>query len=315
MAGSEFIQSAPARRGEITEKWALGRTLRYRAMRVTTPDGLNIAVQDWAPDEAPRKAELLLLHGFSQSHGAWLHQVSGPLASEFRLVTYDLRGHGESDKPADPHHYRSGELWARELQAVIDAPGLQRPILVAWSYSGRVALDYLNLFGDAGLGGLVMVNASTSGDPDMMGPAASLLRQMTDLDATTALAGTLALLRACVAKPLLPDELDYMLRYNQLVPPAIRINLAGRPADYQTALRAVRIPTLVMQGSLDPVTAPAMSVYTAEQVRDAKAITYDGLAHMPFWESPRRFDDDLAQFVNERILRDRKTSSTSPQLT
>jgi non-heme chloroperoxidase len=307
MAGYEFIHSAPAQRGEVTEKWALGRTLRYRAMRVATPDGLNIAVQDWAPDGARRKAELLLLHGFSQSHGAWFHQVTGPLAREFRLVTYDLRGHGESDKPVDPHHYRTGALWARELQAVIDASALQRPILVAWSYSGRVALDYLSLFGDAGLAGLVMVNSSSNGDPAMMGPAASMLRQMTNLDSATALAGTLALLRACVTKPLLPDELDYMLRYNQLVPPAIRINLAGRPAEYQTVLRAVRIPTLVMQGSLDPVTAPAMSAYTAEHVRDARAITYDGLAHMPFWESPQRFDDDLAQFVNQRILRDRKT--------
>jgi non-heme chloroperoxidase len=281
----------------VVEAAALGRTLRWRPIRVRTPDGLNVAVQDWAPDGVPREAELLLLHGFSQSHGAWFHQVSGPLARRFRLVTYDLRGHGASDKPDAAGCYRNPELWARELQAVVDATGLRRPVLVAWSYAGRVALDYLSLFGDAGLSGLVMVNAASKGDPAMMGPAVALLRQMTSPDAATATQGTLSLLQSCVARPLSSDELDYMLRYNEVVPPAIRANLAGRPAEYESTLQAVRVPTLVIQGSLDPVTAPAMSAYTARQVRGAATLSYEGVAHMPFWESPQRFDDDIARFV------------------
>ena len=145
--------------GAVTHESALGLALRYRAQRVTTPDGVIVAVQDWAHDGAPRKAELLLLHGFSQSHGAWLRQVTSPLAAEYRLVTYDLRGHGDSDKPTAAHFYRDMERWADELKAVIDQSGLQRPILVAWSYAGRVVLDYLSVFGDSGISALVMTNA------------------------------------------------------------------------------------------------------------------------------------------------------------
>jgi pimeloyl-ACP methyl ester carboxylesterase len=289
-------------RGGITQEQALGRTLRYRASRVVTPDGLSVAVQDWAADDAPRGADILLLHGFSQAHGAWLHQVSSPLTGEFRLATYDLRGHGGSDQPREPHFYRSGEAWAGELKAVIEELGLRRPVLVGWSYSGRVVLDYLNAFGDAALGGLIMVNATSKTDPAMMGPAVGLLRQMTSTDPATAEEGTRQLLRACVAKPLADEEFDYMLRYNQQVPAAIRANLAGRTADYEAALRAVRVPTLVVQGSLDRITAPVMSAYTAAQVRGAQLIVYEGLAHMPFWESAQRFNDDVAQFVRQRIM-------------
>jgi non-heme chloroperoxidase len=276
--------------------------LRYRARRATAPDGVTVAVQDWALDGTLHKAELLLLHGFSQAHGSWLHQVTSPLAAEYRLVTYDLRGHGDSDKPTAPHFYRETERWAAEVKAVIEQSGLQRPILVAWSYSGRVALDYLSVFGDSGISGLVMANATSNSNPEMMGPAVGLLRQMTSEDPAVALEGTKALLRACVAEELSPDEFDYMLRYNQSVPATIRANLAGRTADYASALRSLSVPTLVMQGMLDPITAPAMAAYTAKQVRGAELVRYDDLAHMPFWESPQRFNDELTQFVRRRIL-------------
>jgi non-heme chloroperoxidase len=292
---------------------APGRTLRYRSRRVTTPDGVTVAVQDWAHEGAPRKAELLLLHGFSQAHGAWLHQVTSPLAAEYRLVTYDLRGHGDSDKPTAAHFYREPERWAGEVNAVIDQSGLQRPILVAWSYAGRVALDYLSVLGDAGIGGLVMAGATANSDPKMMGPAVGLLQEMTSDDDAVALEGTKALLRASVAKPLPPEEFDYMLRYNQSVPATIRANLAGRPADYASALRSVSVPTLVMQGMLDPIITPAMAAYTAQQVPGAELLCYDDLAHMPFWESPQRFNTDLAEFVSRRVVAPRSNRHQGPR--
>ena len=212
-------------------------------------------------------------------------------------MTYDLRGHGDSDKPTAAHFYRDKERWADELKAVIDESGLQRPILVAWSYAGRVVLDYLGVFGDSGISALVMANATVKSDPALMGPATGLLREMTSADAAVALEGTKALLRASVANPLPPEEFEYMLRYNQSVPPAVRANLAGRPADYESVLRSLSVPTLVMQGVLDPITTAAMGAYTALQVPGAELIRYDDLAHMPFWEAPQRFNADLAQFV------------------
>jgi non-heme chloroperoxidase len=285
--------------GAITHESALGLELRYRARRVTTPDGLTVAVQDWAHDDAPRKADVLLLHGFSQSHGAWLNQVTSPLAAEYRLVTYDLRGHGASDKPTAAHFYRDKERWANEVKAVIDQAGLHLPVLVAWSYAGRVALDYLSVFGDSGIRALVMANAMAKSDPALMGPATGLLREMTSEDAAVALEGTKALLRSSVAKPLPPEEFDYMLGYNQSVPPAVRANLAGRPAEYESVLRSLSVPTLVMQGMLDPITRGAMGAYTAQQVPGAQLIRYDDLAHMPFWEAPQRFNADLGQFLRK----------------
>jgi alpha/beta hydrolase fold len=49
-----------------------------------------------------RGPAIVFIHGFMQSHLSWMRQTASPLADGFRLVTYDVRGHGGSDKPAHP---------------------------------------------------------------------------------------------------------------------------------------------------------------------------------------------------------------------
>jgi pimeloyl-ACP methyl ester carboxylesterase len=93
-----------------------------------------------------------------------------------------------------------------------------------------------------------------------------------------------------------------MLEYTEKVPVAIRLHLTGRPASYECALRSLSVPTLVMQGMLDPVNTPAMATYTVSQVTGAQLVAYSDLAHMPFWESPQQFNDDLTRFVRQRVL-------------
>jgi non-heme chloroperoxidase len=73
--------------------------LKYKPLNVKTPDGLTISAQEWGNPAGP---EILFIHGYSQSYLSWMRQVDSDLAKEFHIVTYDLRGHGNSDKPLDP---------------------------------------------------------------------------------------------------------------------------------------------------------------------------------------------------------------------
>ena len=63
---------------------------KYKPISVKTPDGLTISAQEWGKPAGP---EILLIHGFSQSHMSWMRQVNSDLAREFRIITYDQRGH------------------------------------------------------------------------------------------------------------------------------------------------------------------------------------------------------------------------------
>ena len=82
---------------------------KYKPISVKTPDGLTIAAQEWGNPQGP---EILLINGFSQSHMSWMRQVNSDLAKEFRIITYDLRGHGNSDKPDDKGRYHDNKAWA-----------------------------------------------------------------------------------------------------------------------------------------------------------------------------------------------------------
>ena len=101
----------------------LAQEQKFKAVSVKTPDGLTISAQDWGNPDGP---EILFIHGFSQSHLSWIKQVTNSdLAKEFHMVTYDLRGHGNSDKPLEPERYKTSKYWADEVQAVMDATGLR----------------------------------------------------------------------------------------------------------------------------------------------------------------------------------------------
>jgi non-heme chloroperoxidase len=282
-------------RGAARTLRALGYESTFRSLDVHTPDGLRIAAQDWARPSSGR--DVLLIHGYSQAHLSWLKQVSGPLADEFRLVTYDIRGHGGSQKPLAAQFYADAERWAGEVEAVIKTAGLDRPILVFWSYGGRIALDYLSCRGQQGVAGLVFVCATAKSGPALAGPAAPLRAAMTQDDLAANVAATTAFLHACTAQPLPAAEFDYVLAFNMVVPPVVRAHLVGRAADYEAVLRAIRLPSLVLHGSEDAVNLPAVSEYIVATVPAARSILYPGVGHTPFWEAPQAFDRDLAQFL------------------
>ena len=97
---------------------------------VQTPDGVRIAAQEWGNPGGP---EILFIHGFSQSHLPGRANSAGELTKSFRLIAYDLRGHGTSDKPLDAAYYLDHKRWADELKAVMEAAGLKKPFLAGWS--------------------------------------------------------------------------------------------------------------------------------------------------------------------------------------
>jgi non-heme chloroperoxidase len=279
----------------------LGRRLRFRPLEVRTPDGLSICAQDWRSQErgADPGRDVLLIHGISQSHQCWVKQLSSPLRERYRIVTYDLRGHGGSDKPLSLEYYRDGKRWAGEVQAVIETAGLVRPVIVAWSYAGRVALDYLEHAGCDAIAGLVLVAGTSCADRSLFGSAAVHLKRMAHVtDMAANIEATRAFLCSCVAQPLPAAELELMLAYNLLVPPEVRSAMGGRPAPYEAVLRTLNVPVLAVHGAEDCINLPAMAHFTAQTCPVGRALIYAGVGHSPFWEVPERFNADLTGYLD-----------------
>ena len=202
-----------------TAQPGLGETLKYKPISVKTPDGLTISAQEWGNPNGP---EILFIHGFSQSYLSWMRQVDSDLAKEFHIVTYDLRGHGNSDKPLDPARYKDSKAWGDEVQAVMDAAGFKRPVLVGWSYAGRVISDYVATHGADKLAGINFVDASIKADPALAGDNLKNLPLMASEDLVTNIAATRIFVHGCFSKQPTADDFETMLAFNMMVPPAVR---------------------------------------------------------------------------------------------
>lgn len=267
----------------------------YKSFTVKTPDGVNISAQEWGN---PAGKEIVFIHGFMQSHLSWSKQLRNPeLAKQFRMISYDFRGHGGSDKIMNPALYNSWEKFAEELNAVIQAANLKKPVLVGWSYGTRITSDYLKKYGDAKIGGLNFVGGVGNGDSKHFGPAMSLIPKTFTDDLTQNIAATKAFIRGCFEKQPTAAEFEEMLAFNMAVPPKIR-GWLRRPAPYEEALKAVKVPTLVTHGVEDRILGIGLGKYLVATVPGAKASFYEGVGHSPFWEDAPRFNRELIAFMN-----------------
>jgi non-heme chloroperoxidase len=264
--------------------------------RVTGGGGLQLHVREWGKPDGPA---ILFIHGWSQNHLCWAKQYESALGDEFRLVAYDLRGHGMSEAPLEPEHYTDGKLWADDVAAIIDQLGLDRPVLVGWSYGAFVICDYVRTHGAELIAAIELVEGTVKmGEAafgTLIGPGfLDHFAHATADDLPTNIWAMRAFLRACLAKPMPAKEFETALCWNIVVPARIRAALAAREIDDDDVLRALDVPLLVTHGRADSVVLPAMAEHVLATCPTAEASWYDGVGHAPFLEEPERFNRELA---------------------
>jgi non-heme chloroperoxidase len=266
--------------------------------------GLRLHVREWGKADGQ---PILFIHGWSQNHLCWDRQVESALADEFRLVAYDLRGHGMSEAPLEPEHYVDGGLWADDVAAIIDELGLERPVLVGWSYGVFVICDYVRKHGQARIAaidfveGAVKLNEAAFGT--LIGPGfLDHFADATTDDLPTNIRAMRSFVRTCLVKPLPADDVETAVCWNIVVPARVRAHLAAREIDADDVVRALEVPVLVTHGREDSVVLPAMAEHVLATCPTAEASWYEGVGHAPHLEEPERFNNELAA-LTRRVRR------------
>lgn len=261
--------------------------------------GLHLHVREWGrADGAP----IVFVHGLSQSHLCWDKQFESPLREEFRLIAFDLRGHGMSDAPLEAEQYTDGRLWADDLAAIIDELQLERPVLIGWSYGSFVICDYVRVYGQQRIGaigfvaGAVKLGEAAFGT--LIGPG--FLDHFADVtadDLAANIRGMRGLVREFAATRLAADDVETLLAAAMVVPARIRANLGARALDCDDVLQRLEVPLLVSHGRQDHVVLPAMAEHVLRTCPTAEASWYDNAAHVPHLEQPERFNRELAELA------------------
>jgi pimeloyl-ACP methyl ester carboxylesterase len=102
-------------------------------MNSITLGDLTLAVQDEGDGPA-----VVLLHGFPDSHALWRNQVPALLEAGYRVIAPDLRGFGESSKPAEVDRYGVLDL-VGDVLGILDSAGVQRAHVVGHDWGAALA--------------------------------------------------------------------------------------------------------------------------------------------------------------------------------
>jgi non-heme chloroperoxidase len=243
---------------------------------------------------------ILFVHGFSQCSLAWNRQMDSSLASDFRLVALDNRGHGLSEKTPDV--YGDSKLWADDLHSVITSLEIEKPVLCAWSYGGVIISDYIRHYGEDKIAGTNWVaGVSRLGAPLAEGKFLGddfleISQDLSSVDTEKAVSSLARFIRLCFFdQPAMIDFYQF-LGCNLIVPPYVRDSLLARNVDNDDVVKQMSKPMLLSHGDKDQIVKMSMSDHIVGLASHALLSSYAGVGHAPFWERTERFNQELREF-------------------
>jgi len=263
---------------------------------VHAPDGVALAVEE---SGNPAGQPLIFIHGLLGSRLNWLKQTRDPQFQHYRLISYDLRGHGLSGKPAQPDAYTDGRRWAADLEAVISATHVDGAILVGWSLGGVVISNYLATYGDRKLKGAVYVDGVVELNAQQIVPHPDIYRAMVDDDLKTHLDGMREFLALCFEQRPDPETFGLLLQNAALASWDMQKAVQSMHVFAATGLARTRIDLLFVYGGKDALVNPGATIARARQLNPAiESLIYPASGHAPFIEESQRFNRDLLAFIS-----------------
>lgn len=101
---------------------------------------------------------VILIHGWPLSGKSWKNQIDALRDAGFRVITYDRRGFGESDKPATGYNY---DAFAEDLSGLIKKLDLKNISLIGFSMGGGEIARYISTYGEELLTSVVFASSVT----------------------------------------------------------------------------------------------------------------------------------------------------------
>lgn len=266
---------------------------------VASFDGNRIAASCY-PGAGPA---IVLIHGWSQSQVVWERQVDG-LRDRYTLITYDLRGHGDSSRPDTDAAFEGSDIPSRDLEAVLDHFEVDKATIVGWSFGSIVAAEAADYLGPERVTGLVLVSgtieAGTERTASHFGPLMGRVGAMTTGGPNEREAVETFLRDSFFVGGWDEALFQRVLDANLSLTPAERGRVAKRPMrKFAATLNDSGIPILLIHGERDNVFVAESSKVAATELDHATLNLFDSSGHWPFIEEAERFNRALVGFMDK----------------
>ena len=250
---------------------------------------------------------VVFVHGAIVDHGQWTPQLEA-LADEYETVAYDVRGHGRTGGSGLDRY--TLELLADDLDALVRALELDRPVICGLSLGGCIAQQYATSYPDR-LSGLVLADTFTPGEwrwPERLRWA--MLRAsipLTRLVGYQRVEKAMVWLQEQVGGERASGDYERIERLRATGPTmetgefakVIR-TLLDVPRE-AIDLSSVSVPTLVIYGEHDLGFVKRHAAKMAAEIPDVRLVEIPGGAHVSNLDEPEFFTDALRTFLRDRV--------------
>jgi len=245
---------------------------------------------------------LVLIAGLG--YGLWMwHKMIPGLAEHFRVIAFDNRGAGRTDKPDGPY---SVQMLAADTAGLLDALGIKRAAVMGHSMGGFVAQELV--LSRPELVGRLIPSATNFGGPHHVPVTPEAMAVMMDRSGDPVDVVKRGIAVACApgfadAHPEVVEEL-VAYRLGNPVPPvqyqaqmAVGLGLMSEEACFEHRLKGVRVPALILFGEHDRVVPPANAELMAEKLPDARVEILPDAGHMFPVEAPDAAVEAIVDFI------------------
>jgi len=246
-----------------------------------------------------------LIHGLGLNRHMWQWQLPA-LTPGYRVLVYDLYGHGDSPKPPSQANLT---LFSDQLRRLLDEGDVERCAVAGFSLGGMIARRFALDHADR-LSALAILNSAherTEAQRD------AILKRV----AQTREQGPAATVEAALGRWFSddfragnPDVMDLVRRWvmanDKGVYPDIYQVLADGVDEIVEPIKTIRCPTLVMTGKEDFGNSPEMTEAIARNIAGARAVVLPGLRHMALAEAPEVFNQALVSFLDQALAATRE---------
>jgi 3-oxoadipate enol-lactonase len=244
---------------------------------------------------------IVLLHGYCGSHHYW-DEVIPELSKVGRVITLDLRGHGESSATEGIY---SMEQLAEDVLAVLDELKLSQVNLFGHSLGGYVALAFAERYPERLLT-LGLVHSTSF--PDSETAQANRLKAAETIRTkgiSPFVDELIPKLFSAAHRSSMPDQLQKAIEIGYKTSPegaaGCALGMRERP-DRITVLEQLDVPILLLAGELDEVIPPEKRFPVAKS--NITSVTLANVAHMSMFEAPQAFAAEIGSFLEQNRVND-----------
>lgn len=239
---------------------------------------------------------LIFLHAFPLNRTMWVEQESR-FSSQFRVITVDLRGYGESDAPLGRYALDQA---AADVIGLLDHLSIRQAVFVGLSMGGYILFALYRKYADR-VTGLVLADTRAQADTAEGKEARFQMAQTAYKNGSSAIADLMIpklLSPATVqTKPDLVRRVRRMIDRNQVSGIAGGLMAMAERPDSVTLLKEITCPTQIIVGEQDLPTPPADAKLMADHIPGACLTIIPRAAHLSNLEQPDLFNETICSFI------------------